>query len=188
VGDINWNKNIYGLLSAFSLLKDKLAMHKEKLCDPLKLVLVGGAFLNFSIDETRKIQKLIKDLKIENDVIMPGFVENAKLAAFYSLAVCYIQPSFYEGFGLPVLDALICGCPVVCSKNSSLSEVGGHFVTYFNPDDIYDMADKIGTIVEIDASSRRLLILKGIGWANNFSWNKVADDTIKCYQEAYKNL
>ena len=109
VGDVNWNKNIPGLLHAYAIYK------KANPSLDIQLVLVGKAFRNDALHENQIIQKLIHDYGIERNVIIPGYVSESDLACIYNLAICLVQPSFYEGFGFPVLEAMACGCPVVCS-------------------------------------------------------------------------
>jgi glycosyltransferase involved in cell wall biosynthesis len=108
VGDVNWNKNVIGLLQAFASIQ-KLNEFIE-----MKLVLVGNAFHEERLPETREINQFIHEKGLENSIIRPGKVSLNELACIYSLASVYVQPSYYEGFGLPVLEAMVCGCPVVC--------------------------------------------------------------------------
>lgn len=125
VGDVNYNKNITGLIRAFSLLN----------LPSFKLVLTGKAFKD-DIPETREILGLLKELNLEDKVIITGFVPEEDLVSFYNLATLYCQPSFYEGFGLPVLEAMACGTPVVASRTQSLVEIAEDFALFFDPRDL----------------------------------------------------
>jgi len=143
VGDLNWNKNIPGLIEAFN----ELCQHKKD----IYLVMVGKAFLEKDLAERMKVVRLIKKLKLEKKIIFLGFIPTKDLVALYNLAFCYCQPSFYEGFGLPVLEAIACGCPVVCSRTSSLIEIGGKAVVFINPYQPHTLAQGIKKIMlEVD--------------------------------------
>lgn len=122
VGDINYNKNIPELIKAMSLL-DK----------SLHLVCVGKNFRPYPTPEWQRIAQAIDHFQVQNRVHFItelGSEANQSLSAIYTGASCYVQPSLYEGFGLPVLEALQCETPVVCAKNSSLIEVGGEVVEF----------------------------------------------------------
>lgn len=173
VGDLNWNKNIPGLIRAFK------GIHDQK--KDLFLVVVGKAFLNKDLTERIAISRLIKDLKIEKQVIFLGFIPTKDLAALYNLAVCYCQPSFYEGFGLPVLEAMVCGCPVVCSQTSSLKEITGSATILVNPHNHLDIRNGLKKIIE-NKELKNKLIKIGFRQIKKFSWIKTAKETLKVYQ------
>lgn len=151
VGDVNYNKNIPGLFKAFSLLNNK----------DLDLILVGNAKFN--------APTYAKTL---------GFVPESDLAKLYNLAKVLCLPSFYEGFGLPVLEAMSCGCQVVTSNNSSLSEIGGEAVFYCDPYSPNDIAEKIQTAIN-SPKNNSILLSK----SHKFSWKKTAEETIKVYEK-----
>jgi len=178
VGDVNWNKNIPGLVKAFSKLKSNFSA--------LKLVLVGRAFLEENLPEVQNLLQLFRLLKCGGDVLRLGFVPTEDLVAIYNLASVYVQPSFYEGFGLPVLEALSCGTPVVCARTSSLPEVGGKVAIYVNPYDIDDIARGISEVLRYDAMTRHKRVEEGLRWAKRFSWEKTAKETIKVYEKIVK--
>jgi glycosyltransferase involved in cell wall biosynthesis len=117
VGDVNWNKNIPGMIRAFAeFLKKSNTYH---------LVLVGRAFLDGTLKETRVIRSVIQELQIADHIICPGYASDEDVAGLYSMADCSLEPSHYEGFGLPVLESMASGCPVLVADNSSLSEIAG---------------------------------------------------------------
>jgi len=166
VGDVNWNKNVPGLLRAIAKVKTPL-------------ILVGGAFLDDFLAETREINRLIRTLEIEKFIIRAGYVSDEKLARLYSGAIALIQPSFYEGFGLPVLEAMACGCPVVSTKNSSLAEIAGPAVS-ITPE-AENIAAGIKKILTIDRDSQ---IKKQFDWVSQFTWKRVARETVMSYEKA----
>ncbi len=173
VGDVNWNKNVPGLLEAFALIKS--TEFKD-----LGLVFVGKAFSETDVPEVQHINQKIRELHIGNSVVKLGFVPDNDLATIYSLAALYVQPSFAEGFGLPILEAMACGCPVVASDASSLSEISGPAIKV-NPSDPLDMSGGIRQILQ--HKNIRALSKKGIAWAEKFSWEKVANQTITIYEK-----
>lgn len=171
VGDINWNKNIIGLLKAFQKQRE------------VKLVLVGKAFVDRSVPEANGIQASIDALGIRDEVIMPGFVPFEDLPALYSLASVYVQPSFYEGFGLPVLEAMAAGCPVISSHASSLAEIAGPAIM-IDPNNPVDIASRLREGLTMPADKRQTLIQNGMLWAKRFSWEAVAHQTVQSYEKA----
>lgn len=177
VGDINWNKNIKGLIEAFKIVKNKN--------NELKLILTGPAFANNNLKELKEIKNLIKKLKLENETRLLGFIPTIDLVKIYNLATLYIQPSFYEGFGLPVLEALSCGCPVLCSNQASLAEVGGRAVEYFNPNNKNEFIKKLVDLIANKEKLKALSVL-GLRQAEKFSWRKTALKTRKVYEKVFK--
>ncbi len=129
VGNLKPHKNLERLLEAYSKTKCK-----KDTC----LLLVGKAFEKYNVLEDKE-----KDLKIDNNVIHTGIVSQEELVDLYNIADLFIFPSLYEGFGLPVLESLKCGTPVICSNNSSIPEVGGDLVDYFDPYNDSDIAKSI---------------------------------------------
>jgi glycosyltransferase involved in cell wall biosynthesis len=111
-----------------------------------------------------------------------GYVSREKLRDLYSGAEVFVYPSLYEGFGLPVLEAMSCGCPVVCSNASSLPEVAGDAAVLVNPLDIEDIAKGI----RIAMNSRVELRKKGLEQVKKFDWEKTARQTLAVYRETYE--
>lgn len=177
VGDVNWNKNIEGLLRAFAIVRKKHDLKTLQLC------LVGDAFTRTTLPEIREVMKHIRHLAILDSVRMPGFVKDDDLRALYTDAAAYIQPSFAEGFGLPVLEAMACGCPVVCSSASGLSEVAGPAVRV-DPNKPDSIADGILSVLMLNAQKRDDLSRQGRVWAKQFTWESVARNTAASYEKA----
>lgn len=171
VGDVNYNKNVEGLIRAFSLLKTK----------DVFLVLVGRGFQGDSIEAKRTLQ-LIEELNLKDKIVMPGFVKDGDLVKVYNLATLYCQPSFYEGFGLPVLEAMACGVPVVASRTQVLVEVAedaAYFVDPKKPEEIAKGLEKVLT----DDKLKRALVKSGLLHVQQFSWSKVGDETLNVYKK-----
>ncbi|MBN2568720.1 MAG: glycosyltransferase family 4 protein [Deltaproteobacteria bacterium] len=135
----------------------------------------GGSF-------TRKEMMTLRELDIADRVIFLSGNDQV-LAYLYRSAIAYICPSRYEGFGIPVLEAMSCGCPVVSSNVSSLMEVGGDAASYFVPHDKDSMEEAVDRIVS-DTSYRQALIERGFVQARKFTWEKTAAETSHVYKEA----
>ena len=116
------------------------------------------------------------------DIIFAGYVSNQDLSALYTGASCLVYPSLYEGFGLPILGAMVAGCPVVTSNVSSMPEIAGQAAVLVNPEETKDIARGIQEALE----NREELIEKGKTRAKEFSWEKTAQETLKVYQEAQR--
>lgn len=173
VGDINYNKNLPLLI--------KTAL---KLGYPLVIVGKNPAQidqLDLRHPELAHLQTIIPDLTSPL-VIRLGFIPEPDVIVLYSLATVYCQPSLYEGFGFPVLEAMTCGCPVVCSSAGSLPEVAGSAAIYFDPHNQHDLEQAI-TSVYNHPPQRQKLIKAGKIQAAKFSWTKTATETIIAYQE-----
>lgn len=184
VGDANFNKNTPFLIEGFKKLK-MLEEFKN-----LKLVLVGNVFLkkpdNINHPELKNLKKtlsLITEYKLEKEIIMPGQLETDELVAFYNLALLYIQPSLYEGFGLPILEAMSCGTPVISSDTPALKEIGGEAAVYFNPKDLNSFVDCLNNVLQNKSIQDKLSKL-GLISTKRFTWEKTAYETIKVYKKA----
>jgi len=165
VGQFRPHKNIPGLLKAFANLKKDI---KEA-----KLAILGKpdpAYQDF--------WNTLDKLNLKKDILMPGFVQDEELASWYSMADVFVLPSFYEGFGLPGLEAMKAGVPVISSNRTSLPEVYKDAALYFDPSNISEIADKIKMVLE-DKKLREELIEKGKIVASSYSWQKTAEQTLK---------
>jgi len=121
-------------------------------------------------------------IRHSSSIIFTGYVPNKELPALYSGASCFTYPSLYEGFGLPILEAFACQCPVVTSNISSMPEVAGQAAVLVDPLDVKDIARGIKEVLE----NRKKLIKAGSDRVKQFSWEKAAKETLKVYQEAAK--
>jgi glycosyltransferase involved in cell wall biosynthesis len=165
VGNLKPHKNLARLLQAFASLKAKGQTGQTK------LVLCGN-FKGF-ITGMDNLDSLISNLGLEDDVVLPGFVDNQDLPAIYQMALGFAFPSYYEGFGLPLLEAMAAHVPVISSHAASLPEVGGDAVRYFDPMSLPSIEEAIKTLIA-DAELRKSLMQKGWERQNQFSWQKAA--------------
>ncbi len=168
LGTIEPRKNLKGLLKAFSMLRNKI---------PHLLVIVGMKGWKYE-----GLFELLRELDIENRVFFTGFVPTEDLPPLYSGADVFVYPSFYEGFGIPVLEAMACGTPVVASSTSSLPEVVGEAGILADPRSPSDIAMKIMRIIEEPELAERLSSL-GLKRAGEFTWERTARETLKVYRE-----
>lgn len=140
----------------------------------LNVVCVGdGKFNNIEIEK-------FKSLNIKDKVFQYSVSDNV-LAYLYQRAIVFVFPSLYEGFGIPILESFVCGCPVLVSKVSSLPEIAGDAGVYFDPTDIVSIYDTVKRII-YDKELRKNLKLKGFQRVKNFSWEKAAEKTKSLYE------
>lgn len=162
LGTLEPRKNIERLIKAFAQLKRDLS-------DCHKLVLAGGkGWLYDSIFET------VKRLNLEQDVIFTGYVEDKDVPLLMSGALVFCFPSLYEGFGIPPLEAMACGTPVITSNTSSLPEVVGDAAILVDPLSVDSISDALKKVVG-DESLRREMSKKGLEQCRKFSWRKSAE-------------
>jgi len=167
VGVIQTRKNTLNALRALEMLPERY-----------RLILAGG---NGYGSET--IHEYIRRQGFGSRVQVRGYVSLGELQALYQSASVLLFPSWEEGFGLPVLEAMANGLPVVASRTASLPEVGGEAVLYIDPHDPQDIAEKVRRAVE-DSELRGKLIQQGLERAREFSWRRVAEATLQVYDEA----
>ena len=172
VGDVTWNKNLPRLIEAVMKIN-------------VSLVMVGKALIEKNFDRNNPWnQDLVKVQELANDdkrIIRLGLVPTEDLVSIYSLATVFVMPSLYEGFGLPILEAMSCGCPVVASKGGSLAEVVGEAGRYIDSYDIDSIAKGISEVFN-SASLQKELSQKGIIQSKKFTWKKTADETMSVYK------
>jgi glycosyltransferase involved in cell wall biosynthesis len=177
VGTIQPRKNITSLIQAFAKIS-KLDSQRSKIeGGDLNLVIVGkkGWLYEETMDAPKKFG-------VEKEVRFLDFVNDEDLPSLYKHAECFVLPSLYEGFGLPVLEAMKYGCPVVTSNVSSLPEAGGDAALYFDPEDIEDIAKTLQKVVN-DQDLRSEMIKKGHAQVDRFSWKKAAGETLEILKE-----
>ena len=163
-------KNTIRLLNAFNVIKDKV---------PHKLVLTGGVSW-----KSKKVSDLVDSMK--DNVIKLGYVPDEDMPLLYNLADIFVYPSLYEGFGLPPLEAMACGCPVITSNTSSIPEVVGEAGVMVDPYNIDDLAKAIYEVLT-DGKLREDMIKKGLGRAKQFNWEKCANETLQTFMDVSYN-
>ena len=168
VGNAYPHKNLERLLLAFSLFSQN---NKNT-----KLVLVGKEDYFY-----KRLKEKIKNLMLENSVIFYQGAKDQELVNLYRNAIALVTPSLMEGFGLPLLEAMANGCPVLASDIPSFKEIGKDAVMYFNPKSVEDIKRNLETSVK-DSIFRKKLIEKGLEQVKNFSWEKAAKETLKVYE------
>lgn len=172
VGDVTWNKNLPGLIGAIN----NTDFH---------LVIVGKAFVNKDFDRKNVWNQdlaLSQKLAFQNkNIIALGYVSDFDLAQIYNLATALIMPSFYEGFGLPILEAMQSGCPVITSDKGSLKEVGGEAVYYIDPYSTQSISEGIKQLMK-NKALRDSLSEKGLIQAKKFSLERTVKDLARVYE------
>ena len=172
LGAIDSRKGIFDILKAFEYVKDK---HPD-----MKLVLAGG----INTAEESAICDRVRELNAREDIIFTGFVSDDEKRALLSSAEVFLFPSEYEGFGLPVLEAMACGAPVITTNVSSLPEVGGDAVMYVTPKQPQELAEAIEQMLSSE-SLRQDYIARGFEQCKKFSWDKTAEMTEEVYKIVY---
>ena len=177
VGSIQPRKNLARLVQAYASLRDT---HSET--DLPKLVLVGKR--GWLYDETLRA---LEQNKVESSVILTGYVPESDLPALYSGAICFVYPSYFEGFGLPPLEAMKCGTPVIVGNQTSLPEVVGDAGLTVDPFDVRSIAEAIDKLIN-DSDLRGTLSVKGRSRAETFDWRKTAQQTLEIYEQVGRRI
>ena len=174
-GNIRRHKNIPRLIEAFAVVRDQLASHP--VYKDLRLVIIGDTISQFPA-----VRQAVMKSRVETVVRFLGFVPFETLRCFYESAAGFVFPSRYEGFGLPPLEAMACGTPVVTSNVSSLPEVVGDAAIQVNPENVFEIARGISDML-LDEKLRARLIRRGHEQAARFSWNWTARQVLEIYQD-----
>jgi glycosyltransferase involved in cell wall biosynthesis len=174
-GNIRRHKNIPRLVEAFAVVREQQAAHP--VYKDLRLVIIGD-----TISQYPAVRQAVIKSRVEAVVRFLGFVPFETLRCFYESAVGFVFPSRYEGFGLPPLEAMACGTPVVTSNVSSLPEVVGDAAIQVNPENVFDIARGI-TDMLLDEELRARLIRRGREQAARFSWNWTARQVLEIYKD-----
>lgn len=169
VGSIHRRRNIDRLLRAFRQVRERIGDGR--------LVLVGKVEY-----VGQDLGALARDLGIEGHVVFADYIRDEDLVLLYNAADLFIFPSSYEGFGLPVLEAMACGTPVITAGNSSLAEIAGEAAILIDPHDIDEMAEAMCDILT-DGRLRDELRVKGLAQASTFSWERTTRETLQAYEE-----
>ena len=189
VGTLQPRKNIVRLIEAFSRIihprgvravANHLGGGRMDSPEVNSLVIIGKKGWLYE-----EIFEAPKKFGVEDRVKFLDFVPDEDLPLFYQNALCFILPSLYEGFGLPVLEAMKYGCPVITSNVSSLPEAGGDAALYVDPKDVSDITDNLRLMIE-KPNLRKELIKKGFQQIKKFSWEKTARETLRVLEEVAK--
>lgn len=170
VGTIEPRKNLTVLLRGYALLRKKVQLPP--------LVIAGPKGWHH-----QEVFSAAEELGLQEDVVFAGYIPQDELPLWYNVADLFVYPSLYEGFGLPPLEAMACGTPVIISNSSSLPEVVGGAGILVNPDSAEEMAEAMQRLLA-DNSLRAEMRQRGLKRARQFSWQKAAQDTVKVYEQA----
>lgn len=168
-GGLEIRKNVEGVIRAYKLLLER--NKKESFIKNFPQLVISGKLMPQLAPLVTDADKLIKELNLTQHVKLLGFVDQDDLPVIYKNASAFVYPSRYEGFGLPVLEAMSQGVPIITSKRSSLPEVGGDSVLYCDPDDIEDVAMVMRNVL-INRDLRDFLSHKGKNRSDDFSWER----------------
>jgi glycosyltransferase involved in cell wall biosynthesis len=175
-GNIRPQKNIPRMVEAFAVVRNELLESSPQYRD-LHLIIIGD-----TISKYPSVRRAVIQSRVEHSVRFLGFVPFDTLRAFYELASGFLFPSLYEGFGLPPLEAMAAGTPVLVSNVSSLPEVVGDAAIKVNPENVFDIARGIRELL-LNETLRAELVKRGHAQAASFSWKYAAAEVVKIYRE-----
>jgi glycosyltransferase involved in cell wall biosynthesis len=175
-GSVRPRKNVPRLVEAFAVLRAEL--EDDPRYRDLRLVIIGDEMWKHP-----QVRRMVIQTRMEPYVRFFGFVPFETLRVFYSAATAFVFPSLYEGFGMPPLEAMASGTPVVCSGNGALQEVVGDAAILVNPENVFDIARGIREVLS-DDSLRQSLIARGLQQARNFHWDLTAKSVLEVYKNA----
>src|SRR5579883_2461419 len=175
-GNIRRHKNVPRLVEAFAVVREQLAAHP--VYKDLRLVIIGDTISQYPL-----VRQTVIKSRVEHVVRFLGFVPFETLRCFYEMAAAFVFPSRYEGFGLPPLEAMACGTPVVASNVSSLPEVVDEAAVLVNPENVFDIARGISSLL-LNEGLRAEMIRRGREQAARFSWERTARQVLDIYREA----
>ncbi|MGG4407202.1 glycosyltransferase family 1 protein [Niallia taxi] len=170
VGSLEPRKNLLFLIKSFT------KYCKDNNETELKLVITGRSAWGAT-----EVISYIKNNEMENQIILTGYISDSDLICLYSLCEYFVFPSIYEGFGLPVLEAMACGSPLIVSNTSSIPEVAGEAAVYFNPYEQEDFVEKLNNVY-LNEEIKKSLIIKGSKRVKKFSWEKISKDIYNLYK------
>ncbi|MGA9564899.1 MAG: glycosyltransferase family 1 protein [Candidatus Korobacteraceae bacterium] len=177
-GRISPHKNVVRIIEAFSALKAEL--HKEGEYSDLKLIIIGD-----ELSKHPDLRRAVIKSRVQNDVRFLGFVPIGVLRIFYDLAKIFVFPSLYEGFGLPPLEAMAHGTPVVTSNTSSIPEVVGNAAVMVNPENVFEIMHALHRVL-LDQGVREKLKARGLEQAQKFSWENSVRHMMQVYHEVVR--
>ncbi len=173
IGGFTPRKNIWGIIKAYE-------QNFEKLKNKYKLVIAGKQGISYTL-----YKEYVDNHNLADYVLFTGFVDNIYLPFLYNAASLFIFPSFYEGFGLPPIEAMACGTPVIASNVTSIPEVLKNGALYVDPNNIDDISEKMLHVLN-DPSLQQELISKGLKVNAAYSWEKTAFETLNAYKKIHQ--
>jgi glycosyltransferase involved in cell wall biosynthesis len=181
IGNLHPRKNLATLLEAFAMMRERGLEHR--------LAVIGGGGLGkLNNTEYRKLMFRVEDLGLENEVIFTGYVPDERLVALLARADVLVFPSIYEGFGLPPLEAMACGVPVITSARASLPEVVGDAALLLeDPLEAEEIAARVEAVIS-DPALRSDLVEKGRERARLFTWEKAAAQVFEVYEQVMEEV
>jgi len=179
LGGVDYRKNIKKLIISFN----NLLVNSDA---NFKLVLAGDVFTRKDNKDVKAVCALIEKLNMADNIKMPGLIDEKDLNALYGAANIFVFPSLYEGFGLPILEAMACGTPVITSNISSIPEVCGDAALLVDPNDVDSIAMAMHKVLYSN-DMKGQMIRKGLERAKKFSWKMTAEETLAVYKEVYNN-
>lgn len=184
----------YHLNRPFMIYPAATWLHKNhsRLLEAVRLLIDQGAFdgelllFGAEMEAHRELLAAVKLLDLSSHVRWLGYLPQDRIPGMFNLARLMVFPSLFEGFGLPVVEAMACGCPVICSASSSLPEIAGDAAVYCDPLQVADISEKIRRVWN-DELLRTELKSRGLLRASHFSWQKAAEETVAMYYRAAQN-
>jgi glycosyltransferase involved in cell wall biosynthesis len=176
-GAIRPHKNVVRIIEAFSALKSELLKQPDQQYPDLKLIIIGD-----DLSGHPRVRRTVVRSGVQNDVRFLGFVPIDVLRIFYDVAKVFVFPSLYEGFGLPPLEAMAHGTPVVTSTTSSLPEVAGNAAVLVNPENVFEIRKGLQRVL-LDSNLRARMKQLGYEQAQRFSWTNSVSRILEIYRE-----
>lgn len=174
-GSVKPQKNLPRLVEAFAVLRAELEGHA--LYRDLRLIIMGD-----EMSKRPQVRRMVIQTRMEPFVRFFGYVPFETLRVFYASAAAFVFPSLYEGFGMPPLEAMASGTPVICSGLSSLPEVVGDAALMVNPENVFDIARGMKQVL-LDAELRKSMAEKGLAQVRQFQWSRTAEQVLNVYRE-----
>ena len=171
MGDLAPRKNIVRVIEAFSYISKKYGY--------------SLTIITSTIKAKRHFEALVKLLAPNKKINVYVNVSTSELVCLYNMATCFIFPSLYEGFGLPILEAMACGCPVITSNRGAMKEIAGDSALLVNPESTNEIYQSMERLI-CNPQLLETFSKKGLKRASTFSWTKTADETYKVYKSIYK--
>lgn len=174
IGRLEEKKNIVGMIKAYEILRHEKSINHQ-------FILAGSPGFGYDKIES-ELSKLPENIR--KDIILPGYISQEKYVELLKSADILFFCTFFEGFGLPPLEAMACGIPVVSSNRTSIPEICGKAAILVDPEKPFEMATALSKIIN-DEGTRKALISKGIARASLFSWKKCAEETLEVLEKVY---